>query len=121
MKKLIKNKRNIKMILTSIFVFLFFNINQVTAYASNARVSSGFETAIKDFVTEYKLVFSGVAGFAILTSIGIFIYHFCQLSASSSNPQKRAEAINNLLVTGICVALLGAIPLIVVLLFKVTN
>lgn len=107
------------LILTSLV--MMFYINNITVYASSVSTSEHFMDKFGAFFNQYKVILSGVMGFSLLTSIAIFIYHFCRLSATASNPQKRAEVINNLLITGLCTALLGAVPLIVILLFNITK
>lgn len=109
------------LILIATALIMMFYINNITVYASSVSTSAQFLDKFKAFFKEYKVILSGVMGFGLLTSIAIFIYHFCRLSATASNPQKRAEVINNLLITGLCTALLGAVPLIVILLFNITK
>lgn len=116
-----RKKKAFLLLLIVTSLAMMFYINDITVYASSVSTSSEFMDKFKAFFQEYKSILVGVMGFSLLTSIGIFIYHFCRLSATASNPQKRAEVINNLLVTGLCTALLGAVPLIVLLLFNITK
>ena len=120
---IIKNKKKtmIGLFLIAISILMMFSLNSITVHASSVSTQAGFMDAFNKFFGEYKTILMGVLGFCLLTCIGVFIYHFCQLSASASNPQKRAEAIRNILITGVCVGLLGAVPLIAVLLFNVTK
>ena len=116
-----KNKKIFLLsLIISAFVFMFY-VGNITAYASSVSTSADFMDKFQAFFSEYKVILGGVTGFGLLTSIAIFIYHFCRLSATASNPQQRAEVLRNLLITGVCTALLGAVPLIVILLFHSTK
>ena len=106
-----KNKKIFLLsLIISAFVFMFY-VGNITAYASSVSTSA-------DFMDKFQAFFTG---FGLLTSIAIFRYHFCRLSATASNPQQRAEVLRNLLITGVCTSLLGAVPLIVILLFHSTK
>lgn len=116
-----KRKKTILLILLAVLgILLILTLNGTTAYAV-AQTKNDFMTKFGEFFDTYKTIISAFIGFGLLTSIGVFIFHFCKLSATASNPQKRAEVINNLLITGVCTALLGGVPLVVVLLFQIVK
>ena len=90
----------------------------IDSYASTVTTSEGFKGAVDEFLNEYKSIIGIAIAFSLITNIGIFIYHFMSLGASSTNPQKRARAIHNLMITGLTTALFGAVPLIFSILYS---
>lgn len=71
--------------------------------------------AWSELVAEYRVIVAGITGFGAVTSVLIFIYHFIKLGAVADNPWERREVMKNILISGICTALLGGISLILVL------
>lgn len=58
-------------------------------------------------------VLFGMFGVATLTFVILFIINFVKLGAAADNPSQRSEALKGLLHTGIALALLGGITIIV--------
>ena len=52
-------------------------------------------------------------GVATLTFVVLFIINFVKLGAAADNPNQRSEALKGLLHTGIALALLGGVTIIV--------
>ena len=117
MKNKIKNIFNKLLVsLTSIIGYIILNINVVYA-GKFGETAPGFQKAMNDFLAEYKVHISGLIGFGIMISISSFVINLIRLGASSGNRGKRAEAIRNLLIAGICTALLGAVPLLYIIIY----
>ena len=75
-------------------------------------------TAWKIFIKRYKSFVVGIAAFAAVTMVLLFIKNFLKLGAVASNPQARSETLKGLLVTGIATGLLGSVALITALFYN---
>lgn len=111
---MMKIGRGFKKLLVLCLILLLFT--QV-AYAQNAELNKAFG----EFRIEIKYIFSGVSALALLTSIVIFIIHFIRLALHANHPYFRGEIIKNLLISGICTALLGAVNTIVFIAFTTAH
>lgn len=76
-----------------------------------------FPEAWNAMIDEYNVIISGFIGLSVLTSLLIFIIHFMRLGAIGNNPGNRSKVIQDLMVTGITTALLGAIGTIYAILY----
>lgn len=74
--------------------------------------------AWKVFIIKYRKFVVGIAGFAAVTMVFLFIKNFLKLGAVANNPQARSEALKGLLVTGIATALLGSVATITALFYN---
>lgn len=72
----------------------------------------------KVLIIRYKAFIVGIAGFAAVTMVVLFIKNFIKLGAVASNPQARSETLKGLLVTGIATGLLGSVALITSLFYN---
>lgn len=113
----IKNKRIILSIIFCITAMVVLNVMRIDSYAAAISTGEGYTTALENFFKEYKAIIVVCIAISLITNIGIFIYHLVALGANSTNPQKRARTIHNLIVSGISTALLGAVTLIYSILF----
>lgn len=71
-----------------------------------------------DFLSEYQTVVRIFYIFAVVTVFIIMIINVTKLAQAGDNPQKRSEAIHGILITGICIAILGSIGFVYVLLIS---
>lgn len=77
-------------------------------------------SALHDFQKEYSLWLNVFIAFVIITSLLVFIYHFMMLGAKAcDHPLLRKEAINNIIISGVCLALTGAGGIIYYILFYI--
>lgn len=79
-------------------------------------LNSGFNSqdeAFKHVIDKYKILITFFAAIGAITMVGIFIYTFIKLGASSGNPMERQKCITGLIITGIATALLGSTALFV--------
>lgn len=116
-----KKRVALSAIIITLISLIIMDLSSIDAYATTLNIvesKEGLITAFNNFVLEYKNLLGGIVGLALLTNIGLFIYHFCQLGATSSNPQKRAQVIHNLMIVGITTALFGAVPIIYIILYR---
>lgn len=106
-----ERKKKVPMIL--IFSLLFISLNLEVASADE------FSDAWEAFMVEYRIILAGFAGVGAVTSILVFIYHFIKLGTMPSHPILRREVMSNMLISGICTALLGGITLILTLFYGI--
>lgn len=122
MKKLFKNKyiANLCTFIISMYVsILSFSIN-VNAQGVPAQTKENFMKSLQPFFKEYGLILNTFVGIVVLTNFIIFMYHFCRLAKMScDHPLIRKEAINNIMISGVCLALIGGAGTIYAILFTV--
>ena len=114
----IKLKTKITTFLIFFNALLFFN--PINAYATSngvAKTSNDFMDKFQAFANEYKPAVNIALGGLLLLSMLVFIYHVVQLAHSADCPPKRAEAIHNLLICGVCLAIQGSISIFIMLFF----
>ena len=106
MKKERLYKRATRMLL---FVMLFIMMTTTMAFAEDNK----FATAWGELMAEWNTIIAGVAGFGALTSLLVFIVHMFQLATlGTSHPIIRKKIMNDILISGITTAMLGATGLI---------
>lgn len=71
---------------------------------------------LAEFLNEYQTVVRIFYAFVLITVIIIMIINVTKLAKAGDNPQKRSEAIHGILITGICLAILGSIGFVYILL-----
>lgn len=104
------------------FIVLFLQLIRlntfiVSAQPSFSSVEERLKVPLQAFMDQFGVLLNIFMGFVLITNIIIFIYHFSKLAMSASNPKERSEAIEHILISGVCLALTGATNLIVWLLF----
>jgi hypothetical protein len=77
---------------------------------SNTDMSQ-FISGLNGILTRYKGLIVGVFGIATLSLVGLFIYYFIKLGSSGDNPERRKDAIKDILKCGIATAVMGSITL----------
>lgn len=97
-----------------IFIFMLLLQTEI-AHASSKPT---MEEAWGAFLNEYRIIIASIAGVGALTSILTFIFHFIKLGTVSSNPIERSKVFNNMLITAITTALLGAISVILAIFYN---
>lgn len=99
--------------------FLFFS--PINVYATAAHTDSEFMTKFYEFIEEYRAGVNVVVGLLLLLSMFTFIYHIVKLVQAADNPQQRKEAINNILICGVCLAIQGSVSIFIMLYFYLFN
>lgn len=117
-------KKNVKL-LTYIQSFLvglntFLLTGQITSFAV-VSTSSSFGSKFIALLREYRTIANAALGLLLFLSMLTFIYHCVKLVQSADNPQQRSEAIHNLLICGVCLAIQGSISLFIMLYFYLFN
>jgi hypothetical protein len=76
--------------------------------------------ALNNFLTEYQLHISGFLGITILTGIFALIVNIGKLGTAGGNAKARSTAIQNILIAGIGLSVLGSISVFYVLFLRST-
>ncbi len=71
---------------------------------------------VSKFLNGYQSYLNVFLIFIAITLVIIFVLNAAKLASAGENPRKRQEAIHGILVTGICIAVLGSFSLILGLL-----
>ena len=118
MKKAV-NKLFIKQLLFSLTTSLFVSSYAINSYATRVSSSAGFQSALRSFYDSMGVYMNVFLGFVILQNILIFIYHLIRLGGVSTNPEKRAKCIQDILISGVCLALIGGATTVVYLIIAI--
>lgn len=130
MKKLYIIKLKIKSIYTYISLILIsilINISKISTYAmsptdpgylppSSISTREDFMSKFNELLSIRNFGLTAFSAFTILTTMLVFIYHFCILAFVSTNPKERRQALRNLLIAGGCFTLEGCATTIWILL-----
>ena len=119
MKLNILSDKSKKICLFTIFLLIItiaFNFLSINSFAT-ASSSGNLQHALNGFLDTYSFYFNIFLGFVIATNLLIFIYHFSRLGATSSNPQERAKTLKDMLISGVCLAIIGGGAVIIYVLF----
>lgn len=98
-------------LLNDVFVPVMPNSDDDSVTTSNTDTSQ-FISGLNGILTRYKGLIVGIFGIATLSLVGLFIYYFVKLGSSGNNPEKRKDAITDILKCGIATAIMGSITLI---------
>jgi len=79
------------------------------------------EKVFAHVIGKYKNIMVFFSGLATITFVGIFIKHFIELAAKSTNPFERKEIIRGLLWSGIAVACCGSITFVISVLYNLLD
>ena len=80
--------------------------------------SAELPEAIQTFLKEYNILLSGTWAFLMLSACLIFVIHLTKLGQYSDQPFIRQKIMNDMLITGVCTALLGSFGLVFFLIQK---
>ena len=98
--------------LTTLMLGLQLTVTQVFAVAgAPIYVKKEVIGRINAFLDEYNLLLTGVWGALLASSVLVFAIHLIKLGQYSNYPMARQKIINDLIITGICTALLGSFGL----------
>lgn len=112
MKRVSNFLNRFKYIYLSICTFLIINITNIKYSHAVGGTGGKFITAfneLSDFATK---ITNGMLAFSMLSGIAVLLYHIVQLALAGGNPNERSKVLKNLLVSMVCLALLGSIGLI---------
>lgn len=117
-----KNTKRILMCLLLIIIsIVLFKMLSLNSYATGIAESGDLRTPLKNFYKEYKGFVNVFMAFVVLSNILIFIYHFVRLGMVSTNPQERSKCLNDMLISGVCFALIGGGAVAMYILFFLGN
>lgn len=113
---LMENKSKIgfyTLIILTIVTFVFLiNSCDVFAIPQEVNTQAQFDKSFNNLAKLIKQITSFMVGFSIISGFATAIYHFTRLGAVGANPQARAKVLQDMLTTGICIALLGSFNVI---------
>ena len=112
-----KLKRLFALLATALSLTMFDLNTYAITYEYTISTGGGFRSKFENFKNHYSIFITIMMSLMLITSIAIFVYHCFCLASSGSNSQKRAQAIQNLLTTGVCLSAQSAISLVISLLF----
>lgn len=75
--------------------------------------STDSKDAFNTILTKYRRIITLASGLATITLVAVFIFLITKLGTTGDNPSARSKVIAGLIVSGIAVALLGSVTLIV--------
>lgn len=81
--------------------------------SKTVMLSSNWRTAFAFALVEFKYLICGACGVLSLTMFVLFVKDVLELGASGGNPQKRAESIKKLLITGAATIGIGGVGVFV--------
>lgn len=114
MKKINWFFNRFKYIYLSVYTFLIINlINIKCSYADGIGGTGGkFINSFNDLSNFVTKLTNGMLAFSMLSGIAVLLYHIVQLALAGGNPNERSKVLKNLLVSMVCLALLGSISLV---------
>lgn len=117
-KFLIENKTKIifyiLFILTIAVIIYFSNFSSVFA-STEINTQENFDKAYNQLAKLIKQITAFMVGVSVISGFATVIVHLMRLGASGGNPQARAKALQDMMTTVICIALLGSFNLILYL------
>lgn len=105
--------RDITIILSVLIMLFLINSFGTNAFASEVNTGAEFKTAFNNLAGLLNKIAAFMLGISVLSGIGTTVYHLIRLGNAGSNPQARAKIIQDMITTGICIALLGSVNLAV--------
>lgn len=109
MKKLYAN---IKYFYLSVCAFITTTIINTNYSFAVGGTGGKFIVAFNELSDFVRNITNGMLAFSMLSGIGVLLYHIVQLALVGSNPNERSKVLKNLLVSMVCVGLLGSVGLI---------
>lgn len=74
---------------------------------------------LNTFLNNYQSIITFILAFSIITTFIIMIINITKLANARDNPQLRKEAVNGILITGICIVILGSLSTIYIILISI--
>lgn len=105
----------LKKVILFFLIFIFLASSLMVSFADDKHKIINEETyeKIDEFKHEINYISNIIIAFAVVTSVLIFIIHFIRLSFHANQPMFRALVIKDIMITGVCTGLIGAISIIV--------
>lgn len=113
--------KKFKCLYLSITSFLFIHLVNINTAFAVGGTGGKFIEAFNDLSSFAKKLTNGMLAFSLLSGIAVLLYHLVQLAIVGDNPKERSKVLKNLLVSGICIALLGSVGLVMMLIMMYTG
>ena len=88
------------------------NVNDMTKGNISTAVLGNAAAAVAEFMKEYQIYLNVFLAFVVVTLVIIFIINAVKLATAADNAVKRQMAIHGIMVTGICIGIMGSFGLI---------
>lgn len=99
--------------ITLMIIILLLFFNTTIAFASEHEIiNDDTVDKIAEFKDEINFISNIIIGFSAVSSVLIFIIHFIRLAGAQNNPTVRGKVLGDIMITGICTSLIGAIGII---------
>lgn len=112
-----------KRMISILLLFVFLCIFCVSSYATyDLEIKDGIVApklndydngGSEHFITRYKNIAIFIGGLATITMVGAVIYNVFRLNMAGDNPMQRQQSIRGIMISGVCVALLGGATLFI--------
>lgn len=112
MRKINNFLNRFKYIYLSICTFLITSITNIKDSYAIGGTGGKFIDAFNDLSDFATKITNGMLAFSMLSGIAVLLYHIVQLALVGSNPNERSKVLKNLLISIICIALLGSVGLV---------
>lgn len=83
------------------------------------KILKNISKPLNTFLNNYQSIITFILAFSIITTFIIMIINITKLANARDNPQLRKEAVNGILITGICIAILGSLSTIYIILISI--
>lgn len=88
------------------------NANDMTKGNVSSVVLGNAASAVAKFMEEYQIYLNVFLAFVVVTLVIIFIINAVKLATATDNAVKRQMAIHGIMVTGVCIGIMGSFGLI---------
>lgn len=101
---------NMLVILTVLYIMFLISGNNVEVFATTeVDTQAKFVESFNNLAGLLNKIANFMLGVSLLSGFGTVIYHLIKLGGAGSNPQARAKILQDMMTTGICLALLGSL------------
>lgn len=113
----------LKYIYLTLSGFILVNLSNTYIASAERLTNTGlkFAHAFNNLSSFASKLTNGMLAFSMLSGVAVLLYHIVQLALAGNNPNERSKILKNLMVSAICIALLGSIGLIMMFIVMYTG
>lgn len=115
MQRVINFLNRLRYVYLSAYTFLIINLINIKCSYAIEETGGKFINAFNDLSDFATKLTNGMLAFSMLSGVAVLLYHIVQLALVGSNPSERSKVFKNLLISMVCLALLGSISLVMAL------
>ena len=115
--------KKMKYIYLALSSFILVNLSNTYIASAERLTHTGlkFANAFNNLSGFASKLTNGMLAFSMLSGVAVLLYHLVQLAMVGNNPPERAKVLKNLMVSAICIGLLGSIGLIMMFVVMYTG